>query len=97
MLVDSYDLRKSSKFQNTVRSVGLATAIASILYLIIYFTITTTALPRLAVGLFIIFVALLTLLGRAVYIKLFTMANNQRRVLVIGAGNAGSSLAEVIE
>ena len=97
LLVDSYDLRKSSKFQNTVRSVGLATAIASILYLIIYFTITTTALPRLAVGLFIIFVALLTLLGRAVYIKLFTMANNQRRVLVIGAGNAGSSLAEVIE
>lgn len=96
LLVDSYDLRKSSKFQNAVRSVGLATAVASILYLIIYFTVTTTALPRLAVGLFIIFVALLTLLGRAIYIKLFTMANNQRRVLIIGAGNAGSSLAEEI-
>src|SRR5690606_14990809 len=32
LLVDSYDLRKSSKFQNAVRSVGLATAVASILY-----------------------------------------------------------------
>jgi exopolysaccharide biosynthesis polyprenyl glycosylphosphotransferase len=96
LLVDSYDLRKASKFKSVFRSVVLATAIATVLYLIVYFTVTTTALPRLAVGLFIAFVALLTLLGRAIYIKLFTMANNQRRVLIIGAGNAGAALAAVI-
>ena len=96
LLVDSYDLRKASKFKSAFRSVVLATAIATILYLVVYFTVTSTALPRLAVGLFIAFVALLTLLGRAIYIKLFTMANNQRRVLIIGAGNAGSALAKVV-
>jgi exopolysaccharide biosynthesis polyprenyl glycosylphosphotransferase len=96
LLVDSYDLRKVNKFKSALRSVGLATAIAAILYLIVYFAVTSTALPRLAVALFIAFVALLTLIGRAIYIKLFTMANNQRRVLIIGAGNAGTALASVI-
>lgn len=96
LLVDSYDLRKANNFKSVLRSVGLATIIAAILYLIVYFTVTSTALPRLAVGLFVAFVALLTLLGRTIYIKLFTMANSQRRVLIIGAGNAGSALAAVV-
>jgi exopolysaccharide biosynthesis polyprenyl glycosylphosphotransferase len=96
LLVDSYDLRKASNFKGVFRSIVLATVIAAVLYLIVYFTVTSTALPRLAVGLFVAFVAMFTLFGRAIYIRLFTMANNQRRVLIIGAGNAGSALANVV-
>jgi lipopolysaccharide/colanic/teichoic acid biosynthesis glycosyltransferase len=89
-------MRKASNFKGVFRSVVLATVIAAVLYLIVYFTVTSTALPRLAVGLFVAFVAMFTLFGRAIYIRLFTMANNQRRVLIIGAGNAGSALANVV-
>lgn len=96
LLADSYDLRKANKLNDTVRSIGLATAIATIIYLIIYFTIKSTELPRLAVGLFIVFVAIFTIVDRLIYIRLFTMANNQRKVLLVGAGNAGTALATVI-
>ncbi|NLW72054.1 MAG: sugar transferase [Chloroflexi bacterium] len=96
LLVDSYDLRKASKFKNSLRSVAVATAVAAIAYLIVYFTVTSTTLPRLAVGFFVAFVAVLTLLARSIYIKMFTMASNQRRVLIVGAGKAGTALAEVV-
>ena len=53
------------------------------------------SLPRIAVGAFLVIASALTLLWRAIFIRLYTSSGLMRRVLIVGAGNAGRSLAEI--
>jgi exopolysaccharide biosynthesis polyprenyl glycosylphosphotransferase len=66
-----------------------------VLYLVVYFT-AYTPLPRRGVLAFIVVVSILTILWRLLYIKVFTAPLFMRRVLIVGAGRAGTSLAKVI-
>ncbi|MEN6579223.1 MAG: sugar transferase [Anaerolineaceae bacterium] len=96
MLVELYDLNKASNLTATLKGIGLAVLISTFLYLIIYFAMPPNTLPRRGVALFIVFVAFFTLIWRLVYIRLFTAASKQRRVLIVGAGKAGTTLANAI-
>ncbi len=54
-----------------------------------------SALPRIVVGAFIVFSAILSLIWRLVYVRLYTSSGLSRRVLIVGAGKAGMTLAHV--
>lgn len=96
LLVETYDLNKAGNIKLTLRGIGIAATVAFFLYLIIYFALPPLTLPRRGVAFFIIFVTIFTLLWRLLFVRLFMAASQSRRVLIIGAGKAGSTLANVI-
>lgn len=95
-LVELYDIHRASNIQDTVKGIGLAVLIYALGYLLIYFSSPPNSLPRRGVAFFIISVAILTLLWRLIYIRIFTAPNLLRRVLIVGAGNAGQTIVDVI-
>lgn len=97
LLTELYDDRRAARRSETMRGIGVAAAISFVLYLIVYFTSDPTSLPRRGVAVFIGAAALFTLLWRLVYIRVFTAPEFMRRVLIVGAGRAGSRLAKIIQ
>ena len=97
LLLELYEPRRASRKGDTIRGIGLAAAISTILYLLIFFISEPKSLPRRGVAGFIGAVTLLNLLWRLLYIRIFTTPAFLRRVLIIGAGRAGSNLAEIIQ
>ena len=96
LMVDTYDTQKSVNMRQTLRGIGLVFLISAVAYLIIYFAVEPNSLPRLGVAIFIIAATLLTLLWRLIYVKSFASVSKQQRVLIIGAGKAGTALVGVI-
>ena len=97
LLLELYDPRRASKRPDTIRGIAAAAAICTILYLAIFFISEPKSLPRRGVAGFIGAVAVLNLLWRLLYIRVFNAPAFLRRVLIIGAGRAGSILAEIIQ
>jgi exopolysaccharide biosynthesis polyprenyl glycosylphosphotransferase len=95
-MVELYDPHKSANWGRTWRGVMLAAFLGLLGYSLL-FTIRQdpNSLPRIGVGGFLLLASLLTLFWRAVYIRLYTSSGLQRRVLIVGAGKAGQTLAEV--
>jgi len=96
LLVDTYDTRKSANLRQTLRGISMVFLVSVIAYLVIYFAAEPNSLPRLGVAVFIVTATLLTLLWRLIYIRTFTSVSRQQRVLIVGAGKAGTALVEVI-
>jgi len=96
LLVELYDVYRASNPRETLKGIGLATLIYTLVYLLIYFTSDPNSLPRRGVSFFIVFAAIFTLLWRLLYIRMFTAPHLLRRVLIIGAGNAGETMINVI-
>jgi hypothetical protein len=63
----------------------------------VFFLSEPNTLPRLGVALFFANAAILTIFWRLIYIKIFTASRFQRRVIIVGAGNSGKALVEIIE
>ena len=96
LLVEIYDLHRAANWGKTLRAVTLAGLVAGFAYLLIYFTaIDPGRINRRAIAVFIILTILLTLLWRWIYIRIIITQGNQRRVLVVGAGGNGQSLAQI--
>lgn len=96
LLVEIYDLHRAASWTRTVRAVLVAAMVAGVVYLLIYFTADEPGrINRRAVAVFIALVMVLTLLWRWVYIRLYTSQGNTRRVLAVGAGANGHTLAEI--
>jgi len=96
LMIELYDLKRAHNLLETLKGIGVATVIYGVLYLVVYFSSEPNSLPRLGVALFVVLVAVLSLLWRLLYIKLFTAPSLLRRVLIIGAGKSGQTLADVI-
>jgi exopolysaccharide biosynthesis polyprenyl glycosylphosphotransferase len=99
LLVELYDTHRAKNRKETLQGIGVAILISSALYLILYFLLNsdTYELPRRAVGYFIIAASILTIVWRLLYISIFTAKQFMRRVLIVGAGNSGSTLLKVIK
>ena len=97
LLTELYDDRRAARRSETFRGIAIAAGISFVLYLVVYFTSDPTSLPRRGVAVFIGAAALLTLLWRFLYIRIFTASEFMRRVLIVGAGRAGSRLAKIIQ
>jgi exopolysaccharide biosynthesis polyprenyl glycosylphosphotransferase len=92
-----YDVRKVHKISETISGIGISIILSISLYLIIFFLSVPNTLPRLGVALFFICAAILTTLWRLIYIKIFTGSRFERRVIIVGAGNSGKALVEIIK
>jgi exopolysaccharide biosynthesis polyprenyl glycosylphosphotransferase len=96
LMVDSYDLHTAASWRKTLRATAAAPIVGLLAYSVLFIFISEpNSLPRIAVGAFLILASLLTLGWRAVYIRLYTSSGLMRRVLIVGAGKAGLSLAKI--
>ncbi len=96
LLVDLRDVHKASDWRKTIRGVAISTLIGFVLYSLAYIFSEPGSLPRRGVASFLVVAALLTLIWRWVYIKVFTAPQFMRRVLLVGAGNSGQLILRAI-
>lgn len=96
LIIELYDPRRASRRVETIKGIAIAAAICLGFYLLVYFTSEPSSLPRRGVAGFIIASAILTLIWRFIYINIFTAPLFMRRVLVVGAGRAGTTLAGIL-
>jgi exopolysaccharide biosynthesis polyprenyl glycosylphosphotransferase len=97
LMVNMYDLRRAANWRQTVRGVLLAAGAGLVLYTFVYFLPDEPgSLPRRGPLYFLALAVTLTLAWRWVYIQLLTTPALTRRVLLVGAGNSGRSLLEVV-
>ena len=94
-LVELYDPHRAKNLRQTMAGIALAALAGLLLYALVYLISPKGSLPRLGIGIFLIFASILTLIWRLVYIQIFTAQAFLRRVLVIGAGKAGETLAQI--
>ncbi|MCE9644869.1 MAG: sugar transferase [Chloroflexi bacterium] len=97
LMVDSYEVHTAGSWRKTLRAIAVAPIVGLLGYSLL-FTINqdpTNSLPRIGVGAFLVLASLLTLTWRAIYIRLYTSSGLLRRVLIVGAGKAGYSLADI--
>lgn len=97
LLIEIYDVRKANHKKDVARGIATATGVSIFLYLIIFFFSDPNSLPRRGVFIFIIAATVLTFAWRFIYISIFTAPVFTRRALMIGAGKAGSTLAEMLQ
>ena len=96
LMADSYDIRKAGNLRSTLKTLSISLIASAFIYLAVYFASEPNSLPRFGVALFLILVALFTFFWRLIYIRLFTSASIQKRALIIGAGRAGTALAQIV-
>lgn len=95
LLIGLYDIRRANRHSEVLKGIATAAGISILLYLIVFFVSEPNSLPRRGVAIFIGSATVLTVLWRFAYIKVFTAPAFNRRVLVIGAGLAGTTLASM--
>jgi len=96
LLVELYDIRRAGRVSETLRGIGIAVALGLGAYLFVFFLSPPNSLPRRGFLVFVLATSVLTLVWRLLYIRIFTAPLFMRRALIIGAGRAGSTLAQVI-
>ena len=96
LMVELYEPHTASNWRKTLRGIAIAAFVGIVIYSL-FFIIRAdpSSLPRIGVGAFILYSSILTLLWRLLYIRFYTSAGQLRRILVVGAGKAGHTLAEV--
>lgn len=95
LLLELYDLRRAENIQDTIRAIIFSSIFCFIAYLFVYFAVEPSIqLPRRAIAYFIPLAALLTFIWRRLYIGIFTTGPFKRRVLIVGAGNAGRMILD---
>ena len=98
LLVDLYEPYIAGSGRKTTRGIAISAFIGLALYSFVFvFTQDPTNLPRVGVGAYLVFASLLTLGWRMIFIRIYKRTGQLRRVLVIGAGKAGQTLAELYE
>ena len=96
LMTELYDPHAAANWVRTVRGIAVAAFVGIVIYSLIFiFNRDPASLPRIVVGTYIILTSLLTIVWRGFYIRLYTSTGLQRRVLIVGAGKAGLTLAKV--
>lgn len=106
---EGYDLQSTVQISKNVRLLLVSAAEVVFLYLLIFFfwgrgswadlvntPPTVTSLPRITPGLFFLSAPLLSLLARLGYVRLCNSSLLRRRVIVVGAGQAGRAFVQAV-
>jgi exopolysaccharide biosynthesis polyprenyl glycosylphosphotransferase len=97
-LVEIYDPHVAANRGRTLRGIAVAALLGLVLYSLVFLTFRDPeSLPRIIVGAFLLLASLLTVVWRMLYIRFYTSSRLQRRMLVIGAGKAGRTLARLYQ
>ncbi|HLO30733.1 MAG TPA: sugar transferase [Anaerolineales bacterium] len=97
LLVELYEPHVASSGRRTTRGIALAAFIGLAAYSLVFIVQQDTNLPRVGVGGFLLFASILTLFWRIIFIRLYKSTGQRRRVLLIGAGKAGQTLAQLYQ
>jgi exopolysaccharide biosynthesis polyprenyl glycosylphosphotransferase len=95
LLIELYDPHVAGSGRRTTRGIALAAFIGLVAYSLVFIVRADTNLPRVGVGAFLLFASILTLFWRMIFIRLYKSTGQRRRMLLIGAGKAGQTLAEL--
>ena len=95
LLIELYDPHVAGSGRKTTRGIALAAFIGLVAYSLVFIVREDTNLPRVGVGAFLFFASVLTIFWRTVFIRLYKTTGQRRRVLLMGAGKAGQTLAEL--
>jgi exopolysaccharide biosynthesis polyprenyl glycosylphosphotransferase len=95
LLVELYEPHVASSGRKTTRGIALAAFIGLVAYSLVFIFQPNSNLPRVGVGAFLLFASILTWLWRLIFIRVYKSTGQRRRILLIGAGKAGQTLAEV--
>jgi exopolysaccharide biosynthesis polyprenyl glycosylphosphotransferase len=96
IMMDLYDVSRANRRKDTLKGVATAALLSVLLYMVIFFISDPNSLPRRGVAIFVASATLFTILWRFFYIRVFTAPIFSRRVLIIGAGKAGSTFAGML-
>jgi exopolysaccharide biosynthesis polyprenyl glycosylphosphotransferase len=95
LMIELYDPHVAANWARTLRGTAIGAVVGFLVYGLVYLlNEDPNDLPRIGVGAFLILALLLTLIWRALFIRLYTATGMQRRVLVVGAGKAGLALTQ---
>ncbi len=95
LLVELYEPHVAASGRKTTRGIAIAAFIGLLAYSLAFIIQQESNLPRIGVGSFLLFASILTLSWRMIFIRIYKSTGQRRRVLLIGAGKAGQTLAEV--
>lgn len=95
-LLDTYDLRRASRITSGVSTAMAAAVGTAAAYLLIPYITPPLHQSRLTAVLFVGAMLGLVAVGRATYAVLLVQPTFRHRVLIVGAGQAGQALVEVI-
>jgi exopolysaccharide biosynthesis polyprenyl glycosylphosphotransferase len=95
LLVELYEPHIASSGRKTTRGIAIAAFVALLAYALVFIIQEESNLPRIAVGAFLLYASLLTLIWRLIFIRIYKTTGQRRRMLIIGAGKAGQTLAEL--
>lgn len=97
LMVNLYDLRRAGNWRSTLRGVLLSAGLGLALYTLVYFIPDEPgSLPRRGPLYFLFFTTLFTLAWRGFYIRIFTAPAFRRRALIVGAGESGQTILDVV-
>jgi exopolysaccharide biosynthesis polyprenyl glycosylphosphotransferase len=96
LMVELYEPHTAANFRKTIRGIAIAAFLGLVIYSLVFIIrVDPGSLPRVGVGAFLLYSSFLTLLWRSLYIRIYTSSGQLRHFLVVGAGKAGHTLAEV--
>ena len=96
LMIELYEPHTAANWRRTVRGIAIAAFVGIVIYSLVFIIrVDPNSLPRIGVGAFLFYASLLTLLWRSLYIRFYSSSGQLRRILVVGAGKAGHTLAEV--
>lgn len=96
LMLPLYNEREVHQFQKALR-ITLTAAFSSVaIYLLIFFLAPAKTLPRRGVIVFFIAAAIFTLLWRRIYAHFFLIKDAFINTIIVGAGKAGTRIAEII-
>ncbi len=97
LLVELYEPHIAGSTRKTLRGVAIAAFIGLIAFSLLFVTRQDTNLPRVGVGSFLVYASLLTLIWRLLFIRIYKQTGQLRRILIVGAGKAGQTLARLYD
>lgn len=96
LLVELYEPHIASSGRKTTRGIAIAAFVGLMAYSLVFLIRQDpNSLPRIGVGVFLLFASLLTLSWRMIFIRIYKSTGQRRRMLIIGAGKAGQTLAKL--
>ena len=93
LLVELYEPHTAGSGRKTTKGIVIAAILGLVAYSLVFITRQDTNLPRIGVGAFLIFSSTLTFVWRMIFIRIYKRTGQLRRILLIGAGEAGQTLS----